>query len=149
MSDRTPFIPAAYTDQAKTELGNAGPHKQEQRLAAQENPVHPVANMLRELGREEGVEVQVEPTWQHMGRIKRRDGTVTFFRGTNFDLNGMGSMEIARDKGYAAYFLEQAGYSVIPGKTFFSPEFAKILKSNDGPEAACRYAEEQIGWPVV
>lgn len=114
-----------------------------------ENPVHFVAALLKRLGEEEGVDVHVEPTWKHVGRITRLDGTVTYFRGAHFDLNGMGSMEIAVDKGYATYFLKQAGYNVIPGKTFYSPGFAQVLKSQDGPEAAYRYAKEVIGFPVI
>lgn len=119
------------------------------RMDSVENPLHFVANLLRELGAEEDIKVDIEPTWQHVGRVTRRDGTVTFFRGAHFDLNGMGSMEIAVDKGYAAYFLKLAGYNVIPGRTFYSPAFDRVLKSNDGPEEAYLYAKEKIGFPVV
>lgn len=74
---------------------------------------------------------------------------MSYFRGSNFDLNGMGSMAIAVDKGHAAYFLAKSGYNVILGKTFFSPEFARDIKSQDSHEAAYRYAKEVIGFPVV
>lgn len=117
--------------------------------SALENPAHFVASLLKRLGDEEKIPVNLEPAWRHAGRITRRDGTVTYFRGAHFDLNGMGSMQIAVDKGYTAYFLEQAGYNVIPGRTFYSPEFAKIIKSQDGPEAAYQYAKKVIGLPVV
>ena len=108
-----------------------------------------VATLLEQLGKEEGIPVLIEPSWKHVGRITRHDGTYTYFRGAHFDLNGMGSMEIARDKGYAAYFLKEAGYAVIPGRTFYSPIFAKTLKSNDRIDAAYAYAKKEIGFPVV
>ncbi len=113
-----------------------------------ENPGHFVARLFEKLGEEEGIDVHLEPEWKHVGRITRPDGTVTHFRGTNLDLNGIGSMEIARDKGYASYFLKRAGYNIIPSKTFYSPKFAKALENQDDPEAAYKYAED-LGFPVV
>jgi len=113
-----------------------------------DNPANFVAALLKKLGQEEKIKVELEPVWKYVGRITRQDGAFTYFRGTNFDLNGQGSMEIATDKSYAAYFLKQVGYRVIPGRTFYSPDFAKILKSPDGPEAAYRYAKT-MGFPVI
>lgn len=112
------------------------------------NPIAFVANMLRKLGEEEGIQVDLEPRWGYVGRITRQDGRFTYFRGTNFDLNGMGSMEIAKDKGYAAHFLEMQGYRVIPGKIFLSPKFAAALKSPDSFDAAYIYAKD-LGLPVI
>lgn len=108
-----------------------------------------MAALFKKLGQEEKIKVRLEPTWQHVGKITRKNGSATYFRGTNFDLNGLGSMEVALDKGYAAYFLKLAGFRTIPGKTFYSPEFAKQLKSRDGSLAAYRYAKNKIGFPVV
>ena len=113
-----------------------------------ETPVTFVSSLLQKLGKEEGIPVELEPTWGYVGQITRIDGSKTYFRGTNFDLNGLGSTEIATDKGYAAYFLDKEGYRVIEGKTFYSPEFCDALKSNDNLEAAYQYAKE-IGLPVV
>ncbi len=118
-------------------------------IAAIQNPVHFVANLLKRLGEEEGIPVHVEPTWGHVGQITRPDGTKTYFRGAHFDLNGLGSTEIAVDKGYAAYFLEQAGHNVIPGKTFYAPGFANAINSKDSIDAAYEYAKTTIGFPVV
>ncbi len=116
---------------------------------AVKNPVHFVADLLERLGREENIPVEIEPTWRHVGRITRRDGSLSHFRGTHFDLNGMGSMEIAVDKGFAAFFLQRSGYNIIPGKTFYSPKFAKAIKSQDSHDAAYSFAKEVIGFPVV
>lgn len=114
-----------------------------------DNPAHFVASLFKKLGQEEKIKVRLEPTWRRVGQITRPDGTVTYFRGANFDLNGLGSTEIAADKGYAAYFLKQAGYRVIPGKTFYSPKFAKQLNCPDDPAAAYQYGKNKIGWPAV
>lgn len=113
------------------------------------NSAHLVASLFKKLGQEEKIKVQIEPEWQHVGKITRRDGAPTYFRGNNFDLNGLGAAEIAKDKAYAAYFLRQAGYRIIPTKTFYSPDFARALKSQDGPAAAYEYANNAIGFPLI
>lgn len=110
---------------------------------------HFIAAMFKKIGREEGIEVRLEPVWKHVGKIIRPDGTVNYFRGANFDLNGQGAAEIAADKGYTAYFLKQAGYRIIPTKTFHSPAFAKLLKSRNTPAAAYQYAKNVVGLPVI
>ena len=115
---------------------------------AKESPITFVAKMLKQLGDEESIEVDIEPKWGYVGRITRVDGKYSYFRGTNFDLNGLGSMEIARDKGYASHYLEKSGYNIIPTGTFFSPRFAQHLKSADDPNAAYEYACK-IGFPVI
>jgi hypothetical protein len=96
---------------------------------------HPssIAKLLEELGREEGIPVELEPEWGLSGRIRRADGTFTYFRGGRFDLNGVGSTRVADDKGLAAHFLEKSGYNIIPGKTFCSKEFAARLGIENGP----------------
>lgn len=113
-----------------------------------QNHINFVASLLRQLGKEEGIKVEVEPSWEHVGKITRRDESVTYFKGSKFNLNGLGSTEIAVDKAYSAYFLNQAGYRVIPTKTFYSPEFCKIINSPDNPNAAYKYAKK-IGWPII
>jgi hypothetical protein len=120
----------------------------ERPLRLEDHPVRAIAEMIKKLGDEMRIQVDIEPTWKHVGRVTRSDGTQTYFRGAHFDLNGMGSMEIAVDKAYAAHFLSDAGFNVIPGRTFYSPQFAESLGSIDSLDAAYAYAKN-LGFPVI
>ena len=72
------------------------------------------------------------------GRITFKNGHRSFFRNGAFDINSSGSSGIAKDKIQTSFFLETAGYPVIPGsKAFFSDE----------TDDAYRYAKK-IGFPV-
>jgi D-alanine-D-alanine ligase-like ATP-grasp enzyme len=107
-----------------------------------------LAVLLKKIGKKEKINIDIESHWGCVGSITKNNGTKTYFRGTSFDLNGLGSTKIAKDKGYAAYFLKQAGYNVIGGETFYSYDFAKALKNKNNPNSAYYYAEK-IGFPVV
>ncbi len=91
-----------------------------------------------------------EPKWGIAGRITFKNGRHSYFRFNTLDLNPMGSSEISKDKDYANFFIEKLGFPTIPGsKTFFSPEWANIIKSPDNStEAAYEYAKK-LGFPVV
>lgn len=119
------------------------------RLRLENLPARHIAKMMKMLGDEMRIQVEIEPVWQHFGCVTRTDGTKTYFRGAHFDLNGMGSMEVAVDKGFASHFLQQAGFNVIPGKTFYAPQFAESLLSGDSVDAAYQHAKNNVGFPVV
>ncbi|GAC1412096.1 MAG: hypothetical protein NVSMB66_0250 [Candidatus Doudnabacteria bacterium] len=105
------------------------------------------ARLFKRLASRAGVKVNVEPNG-YVGQIVFPDGVRRYFRATNFDLNTLGASEIARDKDYANYFMKRLDYPVIPGKAFYSPEWARTLKSKRNPQAAYRYAK-QLGFPVI
>lgn len=95
-----------------------------------------------------GFEVHVEPEWRYVGRLTRPDGRHFYFRNTHFDLNGAGAAETARDKQYAAHFLQLLGYPVPEGRTFFSKVWATRHNSDRTIEAAYAYARS-LGFPVI
>ncbi|MBI3952824.1 MAG: cyanophycin synthetase [Candidatus Doudnabacteria bacterium] len=95
-----------------------------------------------------GVKVKVEPHYGYAGQITLPDGRKRYFRGTNFDLNGLGASEIAKDKDYANFFLAEMGYPIIEGRAFFSPEWAQTIRSRLSLHAAYAYAK-RLGFPVV
>ncbi len=113
-----------------------------------QNPVVSIARLLKTLGKEEHIVVEVEPTWKHVGRILKRNNTYSYFRGAHFDLNGLGSTEIAIDKAYTHYFLKKSGFHTINTKTFFSQSFSKKIYSTYTARTAYAYAKK-IGFPVV
>ncbi|MGI8586231.1 MAG: cyanophycin synthetase [Chloroflexia bacterium] len=103
---------------------------------------------IARIGERLGVRVKLEPEFGYVGRILRADGTVSYFRNTNFDLNGQGASEIARDKAYASYFMSRLGYPVPEGRTFFSPPMLRWSGAKRGLDAAYAYARE-LGFPVI
>jgi len=104
--------------------------------------------LLVEAGARLGIPVTIEPEFGYVGRIALPDGRVSYFRNTNFDLNGQGSAEIARDKAYAAAFLAQRGYRVPEGQTFFAPRMLRWSGATRDAAAAQTYARGR-GYPVI
>ncbi|OGE81610.1 MAG: hypothetical protein A3E98_04220 [Candidatus Doudnabacteria bacterium RIFCSPHIGHO2_12_FULL_48_11] len=104
--------------------------------------------ILARLARRAGVKVNIEPQFGYAGQVVLPDGRKKYFRGTNFDLNGLGASEIAKDKDYANFFLASMGYPVIKGRAFFSPDWARIIRNRRTIGAAHAYAK-QLGFPVI
>lgn len=115
-----------------------------------------IVNLLRKICPDMGVKVVFESTFEWVGYLEFADGARSFFRNTNFGINPQGATEIARDKGYAAYFLRQFGYSVPDHVLLVEPELAsKMLARN--PDYAgkmknmqdARDFAQKSGWPLV
>ncbi|MES0812580.1 ATP-dependent carboxylate-amine ligase [Roseibium sp. SCPC15] len=56
----------------------------------------------------------------HAGVVEGPAGKRWYFKGTRFDLNGLGASEIANDKAYAATFLAEGGITVPDSHFVFS-----------------------------
>lgn len=112
----------------------------------------PVGTMLgrlfKKIAPQIGARVLIEPEWGFVGQIVFKNGRKRYFRGNYIDLNSLGSAEISVDKDYANFFMKQMGYPTVPGKTFFSNEWARAIGSQRKIDAAYRYAK-QIGFPVI
>jgi len=100
--------------------------------------------------------IRIEPVYGYVGRIVYRDGTVRFYRGSSMGLNRLGASEIARDKGYTKFFLEQLGYRTPRGKTFLSPHFVQLIDKNLGRygftefahcDQILDYVQQSLGYP--
>jgi hypothetical protein len=107
-----------------------------------------VAPIIKKLARKAGVKVLLEPSYHYAGQIEFQDGRRKYFKGTCFDLNPLGSAEIAKDKAYATFFMQRLGYKTIEGDSFFTPQWCKTIRSDRGPDLAYRYAR-QLGFPVM
>ena len=85
----------------------------------------------------------------HSGHVRTTSGRRWFFRGTHFDLNPLGSSEIADDKAASLTFLKEAGLPVPESQTLSGPTaealataldfadqhgFPVFLKPNEGQE---------------
>jgi D-alanine-D-alanine ligase-like ATP-grasp enzyme len=96
--------------------------------------------LFKRLAREVGAKVLLEPTWKTVGQIEFKDGRKRYFRYSSVDLNTLGASEISKDKDYAAFFMRKMGYSVVPGKAFYSDRWAKAIGSKENAGAAIRHA---------
>ncbi len=107
-----------------------------------------VAHIFRKIAPRIGAKVVIEREWNIAGQIIYQSGKKRYFRYSSLDLNTLGASEISKDKDYANFFMKRMGYPVIPGMTFFSPEWAKAIDSPRGIDAAYAYARK-IGFPVI
>ena len=95
-----------------------------------------------------GAKVLIEPEWGIVGQITFKNGQRRYFRYSSLDLNPLGASEIAKDKDFANFFMTEMGYPTIPGRTFFSDDWARSIHSRRNIDAAYRYARE-LGFPVI
>ncbi len=110
-----------------------------------------VGLLFKKLAREIGAKVVLEPTWKTVGQITFRNpstglfpgGKRRYFRYSSVDLNTLGASEISRDKDYSAFFMRKLGYPAIPGETFYSDSWAKVIGSKKTTKAALRYARKR------
>lgn len=100
--------------------------------------------------------LDIEPIYGYVGRLVHKDGTARLFRGKNLDINRSSSSEIAKDKGYAKYFLQLLGYQTPSGKVFLLPEYVATIDRNlsrygfadySRVEQIFTYIHEHIGYP--
>jgi len=104
--------------------------------------------LLKKIAPQIGARVLVEPRWSIVGQITFRDGRKSYFRYNTLDLNPVGASDVAKDKGFATYFMRRMGYPTVPGRAFFSDRWAKAIGSKDDMKAALRYAWHR-GFPLI
>ncbi len=107
-----------------------------------------VSSIILETAPEFGFRVSLDPVYGRAGQLTAPDGRRFYFRGTIFDLNTLGASEVARDKDYAAYFMESLGYPVPEGRAFYSDRTCEWLGSDLNKAAAYDYALK-LRFPVI
>ena len=109
-----------------------------------------LGKILQKIAPRIGASVFIEPKWKIAGRITFKSGRHSYFSYSTLDMNPLGSAKIAQDKDYANFFMNKAGYPIVPqSKTFFSKEWgATIGESSRTIDDAYRYASK-IGFPVM
>lgn len=111
-------------------------------------PAAAIVAVLERAAARIGAQLLVEPEWGCVGQVLYPSGVRRYFKLSTLDLNTMGASEIARDKGYARFFLKSMGYPVAEGRTFLSPRWARELKTaGRGIDEAWQYART-LGLPV-
>jgi D-alanine-D-alanine ligase-like ATP-grasp enzyme len=108
-----------------------------------------LGKLLEKLAPSMGAMVEIEPEWGMVGKITFRNGKRSYFRYNTLDLNPMGSAEIAKDKGFANYFMAKSGYPIVPqSQTFFSDTWAHTIGSVRTLENAVEHGKN-IGYPCI
>jgi D-alanine-D-alanine ligase-like ATP-grasp enzyme len=107
-----------------------------------------LGEILKKIAPRIGAKVIIEPEWGFVGQIIFKNGKKSYFRYSSLDLNPLGASEIAKDKGYADFFMNRLGYPAIPGQVFFSDSWSRAIGSKKNIDAAYCYAQK-IGWPVI
>ncbi len=107
-----------------------------------------VSPILAKVCNEMGIVINIEPRYGYVGQIVLPDGRKRYFRGTNFDLNPLGASEVARDKSYAAYFMQLLGYPIIEGRQFLLDWWRERISDTENVSASFDYARS-LGYPVI
>ncbi|MFA7309768.1 MAG: cyanophycin synthetase, partial [Candidatus Paceibacterota bacterium] len=107
-----------------------------------------LGQLLTRVGRKIGATVLIEPHWRIAGQIIFKSGRKRYFRYNTLDLNPVGASDIAKDKGYATYFIKKLRYPTVQGDTFFSHEWCDAIGSKKNIDAAYGYAR-RLGLPVI
>ena len=104
--------------------------------------------VIKKLAPQIGATVIIEPEYGFVGKITFKNGKATFFKLSNFNINGQSSAEISNDKNYASFFIKQFGYKVPEGQTFFSQTLNNNLDINRNIDDGYLFAKE-IGFPLI
>jgi D-alanine-D-alanine ligase-like ATP-grasp enzyme len=107
-----------------------------------------VTSIIQKVAEEIGAIVSVDPECTFVGLITFKNGNKTFFRNTRFSINSSGSTAIAKDKSVSSFFLNNFGYKVTEGKTFFSEEIREEIANIRNIDEGFYYAQE-LGFPVI
>ncbi|MEA5578938.1 cyanophycin synthetase [Anabaena sp. UHCC 0451] len=107
-----------------------------------------ITSILTNLATEMGATILIEPEYESIGHITFKTGKITVFDNNKLDINGFGSAYLAKDKGFANYFLQQLGYKATEGKTFFSEKICAKIANPRNIHDGWNYAQE-LGLPVI
>lgn len=107
-----------------------------------------VSEIINRMAPKIGAKVLIEPEYGFVGLITFRNGRKVLFRDRNFNINPLGSSEIARDKGYADFFLKHYGYRTTEGQTFFSEAMNQRIEVKRTINDGYAYARA-LGFPVI
>jgi len=107
-----------------------------------------VTEILKKIAPTIGAELLIEPEYGFVGQVRFQNGKKMLFRGSNFNINRLGSVEIARDKGYSSFFLQTFGYKTPEGRTFFSEKLCQNLVIKRNIDDGFLYAQ-LLGFPVI
>ncbi len=104
--------------------------------------------ILKSLEERVGCKILLEPKFNLAGSVSFEDGRIFYFKNTSIDINNFGAAEIAKDKGYTRFFMENAKYPIPKGATFFSDHWCKVNMVDNDIVEAIKFAD-QLGYPII
>jgi D-alanine-D-alanine ligase-like ATP-grasp enzyme len=107
-----------------------------------------IVSILQKIVEQIGAELVLDPECKFVGYITFKNGKKTVFRSTQFNINGFGAAEIAKDKGCSGFLLKQFGYKVPEGKTFFNEHLCKKISTLRNIDDGYDYAQA-LGFPLI
>ena len=105
-------------------------------------------SILKKIAEEMGAKVLLEPEYEFIGHITFKNGNITTFYHSTFNINGHSSSNLAKDKGFSNYFLKQFGYQTTEGKTFFNDTICAKIPNTKNIHDGWNYAQK-LGLPVI
>nr|WP_319384752.1 ATP-dependent carboxylate-amine ligase [uncultured Roseibium sp.] len=103
-----------------------------------------VFELLERYCAEHGLRLTAGDSRGHAGCVEDGRGKRWFFKGTRFDINPLGSAEIANDKAYSLHFLQQEGVRVPESLLVFAPE---VHTGSRPPASVSRFVADH-GFPL-
>lgn len=107
-----------------------------------------VTSIIQKVAPQIGAVVLVEPEYKLVGHITFKNGNKAFFSTTKLNINGFGSAQLAKDKAYSKFFLDQFGYKTTVGQTFFNSKICSKIASPRNIDDGFNFAKE-IGFPII
>jgi D-alanine-D-alanine ligase-like ATP-grasp enzyme len=107
-----------------------------------------VTTLLKRILPTVGASLICEPINEHVGLIQFANGRRSFFRDVVFNINPVGSCELAIDKFASTFFLGHFGYSATNCCRVSRPSGLTGVSLDDSLDHGRRFAE-RIGFPVI
>ncbi|WP_071191804.1 cyanophycin synthetase [Trichormus sp. NMC-1] len=107
-----------------------------------------MTSIFKKVATEMGATVLIEPEYELIGHITFKNGKKSVFDNTRLNVNGFGSAYLAKDKAFSNYFLQQFGYKVTEGKTFFNEKICATIPNPRNIHDGWNYVQE-LGLPVI
>lgn len=107
-----------------------------------------VTERIVKIAKRIGAKVILEPEYMFVGHITFANGKTTIFRDTSFNINALGSVQIAKDKGYASYFLKLFGFKVPEWQTIFSKKINENIKIKRNETDGYEFSKK-LGFPII
>ena len=107
-----------------------------------------IVSILQKVVEQIGAVLLIDPECKFVGHITFKNGKTTVFRSTQFNINGYGAAEIAKDKGCSSFLLKHCGYRVPEGRTFFNERLCQKITTLRNIDNGFDFAQE-LGFPVI
>ncbi len=107
-----------------------------------------VTDRIIKLAKKIKAKLTLEPEYGFVGHLAFANGKATIFRDTAFNINALGSVEIAKDKGYTSFFLNEFGFRVPKWLTVYNKKLNKNVEIKRNTNHGYKFAK-QVGFPVI